>query len=71
MAGVVTGDRIEIQLAAFESSTQCLILIGKLPPLIFHLEAKAEELLELILSVDLDTSQLLKLLIVFGQVHKT
>ncbi len=32
MAVVTGGDRVEIQLAALESSTQCLILTGQLPP---------------------------------------
>lgn len=54
MAVVTGGDRVEIQLAALESSTQCLILTGKLPPPPFIL-SKAEELEIPILSVDLDT----------------
>lgn len=54
MAVVTGGDRVEIQLAALESSTQCLILTGQLPPPAFIL-TKAEELEIPILSVDLDT----------------
>ncbi len=54
MAVVTGGDRVEIQLAALKSSTQCLILTGQLPPPPFIL-SKAEELEIPILSVDLDT----------------
>jgi BioD-like phosphotransacetylase family protein len=54
MAVVTGGDRVEIQLAALESSTQCLILTGQLPPPPFIL-SRAEELEIPILSVDLDT----------------
>jgi BioD-like phosphotransacetylase family protein len=54
MAVVTGGDRVEIQLAALESSTQCLILTGQLPPPPFIL-SKADELEIPILSVDLDT----------------
>ena len=32
MAVVTGGDRVEIQQAALETSTQCLILTGQLPP---------------------------------------
>ncbi|MEM7725119.1 MAG: phosphotransacetylase family protein [Cyanobacteria bacterium P01_A01_bin.45] len=54
MAVVTGGDRVDIQQAALESSAQCLILTGKLPPASFIL-SRAEELEVPILSVDLDT----------------
>ncbi|MDM9582836.1 MULTISPECIES: phosphotransacetylase family protein [unclassified Nostoc] len=54
MAVVTGGDRVEIQQAALETSTQCLILTGQLPPPPFIL-SRAEELEIPILSVDLDT----------------
>ncbi len=54
MAVVTGGDRVEIQQAALETSTQCLILTGQLPPPSFILN-RAEELEIPILSVDLDT----------------
>lgn len=54
MAVVTGGDRVEIQQAALETSTQCLILTGQLPPPPFILN-RAEELEIPILSVDLDT----------------
>ncbi|MGB6301618.1 MAG: phosphotransacetylase family protein, partial [Rivularia sp. (in: cyanobacteria)] len=54
MAVVTGGDRVEIQQAALETSTQCLILTGQLPPPSFIL-SRAEELEIPILSVDLDT----------------
>ncbi|TVP56626.1 MAG: phosphotransacetylase family protein [Nodularia sp. (in: Bacteria)] len=54
MAVVTGGDRVEIQQAALETSTQCLILTGQLPPPEFIL-TRAEELEIPILSVDLDT----------------
>jgi BioD-like phosphotransacetylase family protein len=54
MAVVTGGDRVEIQQAALETSTQCLILTGQLPPPQFIL-TRAEELEIPILSVDLDT----------------
>lgn len=53
-AVVTGGDRVEIQQAALETSTQCLILTGQLPPPPFILH-RAEELEIPILSVDLDT----------------
>ena len=54
MAVVTGGDRTDIQMAALETSTHCLILTGQLPPqpLIIN---RAEELEIPILSVDLDT----------------
>jgi BioD-like phosphotransacetylase family protein len=54
MAVVTGGDRTEIQLAALETSTQCLILTGHLPPQPFIL-SRAEDLEIPVLSVDLDT----------------
>lgn len=69
MAVVTGGDRLEIQLAALESSTQCLILTGKLPPAPFIL-TKAEELEVPILSVDLDTLTTVEIVDrTFGQVR--
>lgn len=69
MAVVTGGDRVEIQLAALESSTQCLILTGKLPPAPFIL-TKAEELEVPILSVDLDTLTTVEIVDrTFGQVR--
>lgn len=54
MAIVTGGDRTDIQLAAFETSTQCLILTGHLPPSATIL-SRAEDLEIPVLSVDLDT----------------
>ncbi len=54
MAVVTGSDRADIQLAALETSTQCLILTGHLPPPAEVL-ARAEELEIPILSVQLDT----------------
>lgn len=69
MAVVTGGDRVEIQLAALESSTQCLILTGQLPPPDFILN-KAEELEIPILSVDLDTLSTVEIVDrAFGQVR--
>lgn len=69
MAVVTGGDRVEIQLAALESSTQCLVLTGKLPPPAFIL-SKAEELEIPILSVDLDTLTTVEIVNhTFGQVR--
>lgn len=69
MAVVTGGDRVEIQLAALESSTQCLILTGKLPPPTFILR-KAEELEIPILSVDRDTLTTVEIVDrTFGQVR--
>jgi uncharacterized protein len=54
MAVVTGGDRTDIQLAALETSTQCLILTGQMRP---HPDviSRAEDLEIPILSVDLDT----------------
>jgi BioD-like phosphotransacetylase family protein len=54
MAVVTGGDRTDLQFAALETSTQCLILTGHLPPDSIIL-SRAEELEVPILSVDLDT----------------
>ncbi len=69
MAVVTGGDRVEIQQAALETSTQCLILTGKLPPPHFIL-SRAEELEIPILSVDLDTLTTVEIVDrTFGQVR--
>lgn len=54
MAVVTGSDRADIQLAALETSTQCLILTGHLPPPVEVLH-RAEEVETPILSVQLDT----------------
>ena len=54
MAVVTGGDRTDLQLAALESSTNCLILTGHTPPQQLIL-ARAEDLEIPILTVDLDT----------------
>lgn len=54
MAVVTGGDRQDLQLAALETSTQCLILTGHIPPTAEILR-RAEEVEIPILSVDLDT----------------
>jgi BioD-like phosphotransacetylase family protein len=69
MAVVTGGDRVEIQQAALETSTQCLILTGQLPPPAFILN-RAEELEIPILSVDLDTLTTVEIINhTFGQVR--
>jgi uncharacterized protein len=69
MAVVTGGDRVEIQQAALETSTQCLILTGQLPPPAFILN-RAEELEIPILSVDLDTLTTVEIVDkTFGQVR--
>ncbi len=69
MAVVTGGDRVEIQQAALETSTQCLILTGQLPPPDFILY-RAEELEIPILSVDLDTLTTVEIIDkTFGQVR--
>jgi hypothetical protein len=68
-AVVTGGDRVEIQQAALETSTQCLILTGQLPPPPFILN-RAEELEIPILSVDLDTLTTVEIVDrAFGQVR--
>ncbi len=54
MVVVTGGDRFDIQMAALESSTQCLVLTGRLAPRADILE-RAQDLEVPILSVDLDT----------------
>jgi uncharacterized protein len=54
MAVVTGGDRTDIQLAALESSTNCLILTGHFSPNSIVLN-RAEDLEVPVLSVDLDT----------------
>ncbi|MGB3299573.1 MAG: phosphotransacetylase family protein [Phormidesmis sp.] len=54
MVVVTGGDRFDIQMAALESSTQCLVLTGRLSPRADIL-ARAQDLEVPILSVDLDT----------------
>jgi uncharacterized protein len=69
MAIVTGGDRTDIQLAAFETSTQCLILTGHLPPAATIL-SRAEDLEIPILSVDLDTLTTVEIIDrAFGQVR--
>ncbi len=69
MAVITGGDRVEIQQAALETSTQCLILTGQLPPPPFILN-RAEELEIPILSVDLDTLSTVEIIdSAFGQVR--
>ncbi len=72
-AVITGGDRTDIQLAALETSTLCLILTGRLP-LDARIRARAEELEVPILSVDLDTfATIERIERVFGQVrlHET
>ncbi|MEQ8757264.1 MAG: phosphotransacetylase family protein [Coleofasciculus sp. G1-WW12-02] len=69
MAVVTGGDRTDIQMAALETSTHCLILTGHIPPqpLIVN---RAEELEIPILSVDLDTLTTVEIIDrAFGQVR--
>ncbi|MEN9519389.1 MAG: hypothetical protein RLZZ381_1977, partial [Cyanobacteriota bacterium] len=54
MAVVTGGDRTELQMAALETSTHCLILTGRIPPKAIILE-RAESLEIPVLSVDTDT----------------
>jgi BioD-like phosphotransacetylase family protein len=69
MAVVTGGDRTDIQLAALETSTQCLILTGQMPPLPTVL-SRAEDLEIPILSVDLDTLTTVEIIDqAFGQVR--
>jgi BioD-like phosphotransacetylase family protein len=69
MAVITGGDRTDIQLAALESSTQCLILTGHLPPSPLVL-SRAEEVEIPILSVDLDTRTTVEVVdSAFGQVY--
>lgn len=69
MAVITGGDRADLQLAALESSTQCLILTGHLPPPDFIL-SRAEEAEIPVLSVDLDTLTTVEIVNhAFGQVR--
>ncbi len=69
MAVVTGGDRPDIQLAALETSTQCLILTGHVSPPDFIL-SRAEDLEIPILSVDLDTLTTVEIINhTFGQVR--
>ncbi|HBE18881.1 MAG TPA: hypothetical protein DEG17_08770 [Cyanobacteria bacterium UBA11149] len=69
MAVVTGGDRADIQMAALETSTHCLILTGHIPPQSFILN-RAEELEIPILSVDLDTLTTVEIIDnAFGQVQ--
>lgn len=54
MAVVTGGDRTELQMAALETSTHCLILTGRIPPQDIIIE-RAESLEIPVLSVDTDT----------------
>ncbi len=54
MAVVTGGDRTELQMAALETSTHCLILTGRIPPKELIIE-RAESLDIPVLSVDTDT----------------
>lgn len=54
MAVVTGGDRAELQMAALETSTHCLILTGRIPPKELIIE-RAESLDIPIISVDTDT----------------
>ncbi len=54
MAVVTGGDRTDLQLAALETSTQCLVLTGCIPPTA-AIMTRAEEMEVPILSVALDT----------------
>ncbi len=69
MAVVTGGDRSELQMAALETSTNCLILTGHTPPQDFILN-RAEDLEIPILSVDLDTLSTVEIADrAFGQVR--
>ncbi|MBE9177348.1 phosphotransacetylase family protein [Oculatella sp. LEGE 06141] len=69
MAVVTGGDRTDIQLAALETSTQCLILTGQIPPSP-TIVSRAEDLEVPILSVDLDTLTTVEIVDrAFGQVR--
>jgi BioD-like phosphotransacetylase family protein len=69
MAVVTGGDRTDLQLAALETSTHCLILTGHLPPT-DTVRSRAEDLEIPILSVDLDTLTTVEIIDnTFGQVR--
>lgn len=69
MAIVTGGDRTDIQLAALETSTHCLILTGQMPP-DPEIISRAEDLEVPILSVNLDTLTTVEIVDrAFGQVR--
>ncbi|NET53187.1 MAG: phosphotransacetylase family protein, partial [Merismopedia sp. SIO2A8] len=69
MAVVTGGDRTDLQLAALETSTHCLILTGHLPPM-DTVRQRAEDLEIPVLSVDLDTLTTVEIIDqAFGQVR--
>lgn len=69
MAVITGGDRTDLQLAALETSTQCLILTGHIPPSKAIIN-RAEDLEIPILSVDLDTLTTVEIVDrAFGQVR--
>ncbi|MGB3137357.1 MAG: phosphotransacetylase family protein [Nodosilinea sp.] len=69
MAVVTGGDRTDIQFAALETSTQCLVLTGQIPPSPEILE-RASDLEVPIVSVDSDTlSTVERIDELFGQVR--
>ncbi|MBC6423657.1 MAG: phosphotransacetylase family protein [Hormoscilla sp. SP12CHS1] len=69
MAVVTGGDRTDMQLAALETSTQCLVLTGLIPPSEMILN-RAEELEVPILSVDKDTLSTVEIIdSTFGRVR--
>jgi uncharacterized protein len=73
MAVITGGDRTDIQLAALETSTHCLILTGQMAPTPMIL-SRAEDLEIPVLAVDLDTLSTVEIVDrAFGQVrlHET
>ena len=69
MAVVTGGDRTDIQLAALETSTNCLILTGQVPPNSMVV-SRAQDLELPILSVDMDTLKTVEIIDqTFGQVR--
>lgn len=69
MAIITGGGRTDLQLAALETSTQCLILTGHIPPTPAII-SRAEEMEIPILSVDLDTLSTVDIIEhAFGQVR--
>lgn len=69
MAVITGGDRTDIQLAALETSTHCLILTGHIPPS-DRVLTRAEDLEVPVLSVDLDTLTAVEIIDrIFGQVR--
>ncbi|KKJ01432.1 phosphotransacetylase family protein [Prochlorothrix hollandica] len=68
MAIVTGGDRTDLQLAALETSTQCLVLTGHIAPTP-QILSRAEEMEIPILTVDLDTLSTVEIIEqAFGQV---